>query len=123
MYAITAITCLCREERHSTPLNEAWDKKFNAVGAMAPTPLFFKTRGGGGGLGDVAYKDRAQPRPPGEEWSLPSSFLLQCERTHPQHPKVPTRLLPPPISHIEAEVSILFLGKMGKQRAKNERLI
>ena len=27
-------------------LNLAWDKKF---GAMAPTPLSFKTRGGGGG--------------------------------------------------------------------------
>ena len=31
---------------------------------MAPTPLSFKTRGGGGGgLGGVAYKDRARPPP------------------------------------------------------------
>ena len=30
---------------------------------MAPAPLSFKTRGGGG-LGGVAYKDRAWPPPP-----------------------------------------------------------
>ena len=30
---------------------------------MAPTPLSFKTQGGGG-LGGVAYKDRARPPPP-----------------------------------------------------------
>ena len=43
-------------------------KKFGAVGAMAPTPLSLETRGrggdGGGGLGGVAYKDRAWPPPP-----------------------------------------------------------
>ena len=39
-------------------------KNFGAVGAMAPTPLSLKTqRGGGGGLGGVAYKDRARPPP------------------------------------------------------------
>ena len=41
-------------------------KNFGAVGAMAQTPLSFKTPGGGGGLGGlggVAYKDRAQPPP------------------------------------------------------------
>ena len=37
-------------------------KKFGAVRTMAPTKLSFKTRGGG--LGGVAYKDRAQPPPP-----------------------------------------------------------
>ena len=31
---------------------------------MAPTPLSLKTRWGGGGLGGVAYKDRARPPPP-----------------------------------------------------------
>ena len=38
-------------------------KNFGAVGAMAPTPLSLKTRGGRGGrgLGGVAYKDRARP--------------------------------------------------------------
>ena len=43
---------------------------FGAVGAMAPTPLSLKTppRGGGGGLGGVAYKDWARP-PPGE-WQI-----------------------------------------------------
>ena len=30
-----------------------------------PAPLSFKTRGGGGGLGGVAYKDRARPPPRG----------------------------------------------------------
>ena len=30
-----------------------------------PAPLSFKTRGGGGGLGRVAYKDRARPPPCG----------------------------------------------------------
>ena len=42
-------------------------KNFSAVGAMAPTPLSLKTQGvggrGGGGLGGVAYKDRARPPP------------------------------------------------------------
>ena len=32
-------------------------KNFGAVGAMAGTLLSHKTWGGGGGLGDVAYKD------------------------------------------------------------------
>ena len=39
------------------------EKDFGAVGAMAPAPLSLKTRGGGG-LGGVAYKDRARPPPP-----------------------------------------------------------
>ena len=39
-------------------------KIFGAIGAMAPTPLSLKTPGGGGGLGGVAYKDRARPPPP-----------------------------------------------------------
>ena len=39
-------------------------KDYGAVGAMAPTPLSLKTPGGGGGgLGGVAYKDRARPPP------------------------------------------------------------
>ena len=35
-----------------------------------PAPLSFKTRGegGGGGLGGVAYKDRARPPPVGVVW-------------------------------------------------------
>ena len=37
-------------------------KNIGAVGAMAPTPLSLKTPGGGG-LGGVAYKDRALPPP------------------------------------------------------------
>ena len=41
-------------------------KNFGAVGAMAPTPLSLKTRGGGGGLGGVAYKDWARPPPRGQ---------------------------------------------------------
>ena len=56
MCAIIAISHLCREEslkglkdqRHRTPFNEAWDKQLGTVGIMAPTPLSFKTRGGGG---------------------------------------------------------------------------
>ena len=36
---------------------------FGAVGAMAPTPLSLRARGGGGGLGGVAYKDWARPPP------------------------------------------------------------
>ena len=57
MYVIIAISRFCQEEslkglkdqRHSTPFNSAWDKKFGAVGATAPAPLCLKTRGGGGG--------------------------------------------------------------------------
>ena len=78
MYAIIAISRFCREEslkglkdqRHSTPFNKAWDKKFGAVGAMAPAPLSFKTRGGGAGGGGVAYKDRARSPPPGAHVSV-----------------------------------------------------
>ena len=59
MYAIIAISRLCQEEslkglrdqRHSTPFNEAWDKISGAVGAIAPAPLSFKTWGGGGAGG------------------------------------------------------------------------
>ena len=73
MYAIIAISCLCREQclkgpkgqRHSTPLNYAWDKKFGAVGAMAPAPLCFKTRGGGGAGGcRIQGPGPAAPPPP-----------------------------------------------------------
>ena len=39
-------------------------KKFGAVGVMAPTPPSLKTPGrGGGGLGGVEYKDRPPPPP------------------------------------------------------------
>ena len=41
-------------------------KNLCAVGAMAPTPLSLKTRGGGG-LGVVAYKDRARLPPRGRD--------------------------------------------------------
>ena len=59
MYAIITISRLCRDEslkglkdqRHSTPFNSAWDKKFRTVGTTAPAPLCFKTRGEGGGGG------------------------------------------------------------------------
>ena len=57
MHAIIALSRLCREEslkdqRHSIPFNSARNKKFGAVGAVAPEPVSFKTRGGGGwGLG------------------------------------------------------------------------
>ena len=71
MYAILAISRLCQEEslqglkdqRHS-PSSKHGKKKPGAVGAMAPAPLSFKTRGGRGG-GGVAYKDRARPPPRG----------------------------------------------------------
>ena len=43
-------------------------KNFGAVGAMAPTPLSLETRGEGGGLGVVAYKDRARPPPRVPGW-------------------------------------------------------
>ena len=46
-------------------------KNFSAVGAMAPTPLSLKTRGGGGGLGGVAYKDWTRPPPRGHTGGPP----------------------------------------------------
>ena len=63
MYAIIAISRLCREEslqglkdqRRGTPFNSAWDKKFGADGATAPAPLCFKTRRGGRGPGGVLH--------------------------------------------------------------------
>ena len=72
MYAIIAISRLCREERlkglkdqrHSTPFNEAGDKKFGAVGAMGPAPLSFKTRGGGGGARGGGSHTRTGPGGP-----------------------------------------------------------
>ena len=55
MYALIAISWLCQEEslrglkdqRHSAPFNQTWDKKIGAVGPLAPAPLSFKTRGAG----------------------------------------------------------------------------
>ena len=53
-----------------------------AIGTMAPAPLSFKTRGGrGGGLGGVAYKDRARPPPRAKVPRL--SFSGPC-RNHPR---------------------------------------
>ena len=52
-----------KDQTHSTPVNEAREKQFGAVGTMAPAPPSLKTRGGGGG--EVAYEDRARPPPPG----------------------------------------------------------
>ena len=49
-----------KDQRHSTRLNYAWNKKF---GAMAPAPLSFKTRGGGGGWG-VSHTKTGPGRPP-----------------------------------------------------------
>ena len=43
-----------------------------------PAPLSFKTRGGGGGLGGVAYKDRARPPPRGQD--LETLFQLKIEK-------------------------------------------
>ena len=49
-----------KDQRHSTRLNYAWNKKF---GAMAPAPLSFKTRGGGGGWG-VSHTKTGPGGPP-----------------------------------------------------------
>ena len=68
MYVIIALSRLCREERHKgrrvgLMKGKHAQKIFGAVGAMASKPLSLKTRGGGGGLGGVAHKDRAWPPP------------------------------------------------------------
>ena len=59
-------------------------KDFGAVGAMAPPPLSLKTWGGGGrgrgGLGGVAYKDRAWQPPRG--WDTHSGASRTNTRTH-----------------------------------------
>ena len=71
MYALIAISRLCQEEslrdlkdqRHSTPFNQAWDKKFGAVGAMAPAPLSLKSRGREG-RGGGSHTRTGPGRPP-----------------------------------------------------------
>ena len=72
-----------------------------------PAPLSFKTGGGGGGLGGVAYKDRARPPPRGlntvflqisrgREWKRrASSFYTDgntSPRVQPRHPSLHTPL-------------------------------
>ena len=92
MYAIIAISCLCQEEslkglkdeRHSTPFNEAWDKNF---GAMAPAPLSFKTRGGGGGGWGVSHTRTEPGRPPGPIAArLHACVPYRSPQTIPMHP-------------------------------------
>ena len=59
-----------------------------------PAPLSFKTRGGGGGLGGVAYKDPARPPPPWLHQPLPElitpilhhPITSPCTTTLQQHP-------------------------------------
>ena len=60
---IIALSRLCREESlHG--LMKGKHAKSHAFGATASRRLSLKTRGGGGGgLGGVAYKDRARPPP------------------------------------------------------------
>ena len=51
---------------------------------MAPAPLSFKTRGGGGALGGVAYKDRAWLPPRG--WHKPNEaerYTSKCSSHWP----------------------------------------
>ena len=63
-------------------------KKFGATGAMAPTPLSLKTRGGGG----VAYKDWTQPPPlwlqlyPGKGVFGPDVRTASLRRAHGDSP-------------------------------------
>ena len=74
MYAIIAISCLCQEEslkglkdsRHSTPSQLSMGPKNWRLWRHGPRTAIFQNwggRGGGGGLGGVAYKDRAWPPP------------------------------------------------------------
>ena len=111
MYAIIAISRLCpedslkglKDERHSTPFNSAWDKKIGAIGATAPAPQSFKTRGeGGGGLGGVAYKDRVQLPPRGLTTTHRPASNHQC-RTLGSNPRPLGRLsalLPAPVEDL-----------------------
>ena len=80
-----------KDQRRSTPFNEACKKKFGAVGTMAPAPLSLKTRGGGSWGGGVAYKDRARPPPPpgglkciptGERASVSAQSANLCTAEH-----------------------------------------
>ena len=51
----------------------------------APPPLSLKTRGGGGGLGGVAYKDRARPPPRGSHLLKSHPEEDSEERQYPNH--------------------------------------
>ena len=55
-------------------------KNFNAVGAMAPTPLALKTRGGGGGWG-VSHTRTGPSRPPLLGYEISFSKLLSQNQT------------------------------------------
>ena len=77
---------LCQEESlkrvNSTPFNEAWDKKFGAVGTMAPTLLSFKTRRAKGegveaGRGRIQRPGPAAPPPPSPCFQSPTNPYFQ----------------------------------------------
>ena len=73
MYAIIAIPRLCQEERTKGIVPHSTKR-----GTMAPAPLSFKTPGGGGegGLGGVAYKDRARL----PTWALTQTLAVRLLR-------------------------------------------
>ena len=60
-----------------------------------PAPLSFKIRGGGGGLGGVAYKDRARPPPPGVQYHPNSSQQIKP----PHSPTEKWEAVPPSDTH------------------------
>ena len=75
MYAIIAICRLCQEEslkglkdqRHSTPFNQAWDKNLAPLAPWPPLCYLSKLGGGGGGgAGGCCIQGRGPaPPPPG----------------------------------------------------------
>ena len=87
-------------------------KKLGAVGAMPPNPLSLKTPGEGGGeggLGGVAYKDRARP-PPRDQAIGPGTVLTEVGVTRTQDG------LQQRLTHsIRAYVRLCWRGSRGRQ--------
>ena len=98
VYAIIAISRLCREEslkrlrdqRHGNPLQLSMGQKFWRHWCHGPhTTIFQKLGGGGGGgggLGGVAYKDRARV-PPRERAQKPTKKLKGEAMRQPKNPR------------------------------------
>ena len=89
MYALIAISRLCQEERvrglkdqrHSTPFNQAWDKNLAPLVPWPPHRYLSKLGGRGGG--GVADKDRARPPPRGAGAVLDVAGCAVCALGRP----------------------------------------
>ena len=118
IYVIIALSGLCQEESLQGPDDERearTQKNFGTVGAMAPTPLSLKTRGGGGGAGGCCIQGPGPPRPPR---GFPLHIIKYINRTIQMHLYSCTENLRPrrcvrkKCTHVVGTVGLWLLGRL-----------